>query len=44
MEGLLCNDAGNEGDTGSRFGDRYPVVDSGSKFGVEGKPLGNTVL
>jgi hypothetical protein len=44
MEGLLCNDAGNEGDTGSRFGDKYPVVESGSKLGVEGNPLGKTVL
>jgi len=44
MDGLLCNDAGNEGDAGSRFGDKYPVVEAGSKLGVVGKPLGKTVL
>lgn len=41
MEGLLCNDAGSEGDTGSRFG---AMVEAGSKSEVEGKPLGKTVL
>lgn len=44
IDGLLCNDTGSEGDTGSRFGDEYPVVETGSKLGVEGKPLGKTVL
>jgi hypothetical protein len=41
MEELLCNDAGSEGDTGSRF---EAEVEAGSKLGVEGKPLGKTVL
>jgi len=44
VDGLLCSDAGREGDTGSRFGDRCTVAEAGSKLGVEGKPLGKTVL
>jgi len=43
-EGLRCSDAGNEGDIGSRFGDRYPLSLEVSKSVLEGRPLGKTVL
>jgi hypothetical protein len=45
-EGLRCSDAGSEGDTRSRFGDRYPpsVTVEGSESAFEGRPLGKTVL